>query len=163
MKTLLLLRHAKSSWKDETLCDHDRPLNKRGQTDAPRVGQWLLEQNLVPDIVLSSTALRAQSTAKGMAESTGYTQEIELKPNLYHADADDFLETLNGLDSAVNLALVVGHNPGLEEFLCHLTGEHEELPTSALAHIELPIPDWRDLTRKIEGRLIEIWRPRERS
>jgi phosphohistidine phosphatase len=163
MKTLLLLRHAKSSWNNKSLCDHDRPLNQRGQKDAPRVGVWLSEAGLVPDLVLSSTAVRAQTTARLMVESAGYAGEIQLKRDLYHADCDDFLEALHGLDGTVTSVLVVGHNPGLEEFLELLTGQHDAMPTAALAHIELSIEDWRNLTRKTQGRLVQLWRPKERS
>lgn len=161
MKTLLLLRHAKSSWKDDALCDHDRALNERGRNDAPRVGEWLAGQGLVPDLIVSSTALRAQSTARLLAESAGYAPEIELKRELYHADSDDFLQTLTALSTGVNRVLVVAHNPGMEEFVELLTGQHEPMPTAALAHVELPIEDWRKLNRKTEGRLIQIWRPKE--
>jgi phosphohistidine phosphatase len=163
MKTLLLLRHAKSSWNDKALCDHDRPLNQRGQADAPRVGAWLFDAGLVPDLVLSSTAVRAQTTARLVAESAGYNGEIQLQRELYHADCDDFLEALHGLAGSVNSAMVVGHNPGLEEFLELLTGLHDAVPTAALAHIELPIDDWRNLTRKTRGRLVRLWRPKDHS
>jgi phosphohistidine phosphatase len=163
MKTLLLLRHAKSSWKEESLCDHDRPLSRRGRKDAPRVGEWLSTQGLLPDVVLSSTALRAQSTAKLMAESAGYKKAIELKHNLYHADSGDFLDTLKALNGEIAVALVVGHNPGMEEFLELLTGQYEVMPTAALAQVELPIDRWQDLNRKTLGRLIQLWRPRDRN
>lgn len=161
MKTLLLLRHAKSSWKDETLCDHDRPLNKRGEKDAPCVGEWLLQQGLVPDLVLSSTALRAQRTASLLAETAGYKKEIVLKRELYHADSGDFFQALKELNDKIGLPLVVGHNPGMEEFLELLTGHYEVLPTAALAQIELPIERWQDLNRKSQGRLIQLRRPKE--
>jgi phosphohistidine phosphatase len=159
MKTLLLLRHAKSSWKDATLCDHDRPLNRRGQKDAPRAGAWIAEAGLLPDLVLSSTAVRAQSTARLMAEAAGYAKEIELKRELYHADCDDILGVLKSLTGSIASALVVGHNPGMEELLQLLTGQHDALPTAALAHIELPIDDWRHLNRKTQGRLVQLWHP----
>jgi phosphohistidine phosphatase len=163
MKTLLLLRHAKSSWKDQTLCDHDRPLNKRGQNDAPRVGEWLSAQGLLPDVVFSSTALRAQSTARLMAETAGFTKAIELKRELYHADSGDFLETLKTFSDEICTALIVGHNPGMEEFLEMLTGQLESMPTCALAQIELPIDRWQDINRKSQGRVLRLWRPKAQN
>ncbi|MFG0335704.1 MAG: SixA phosphatase family protein, partial [Maioricimonas sp. JB049] len=84
MKTLLLMRHAKSSWADPSKADHDRPLNARGKRDAPRMGQWLLEQNLVPDRIVSSTARRARKTASRVASGCGYTAEIVHERALYH-------------------------------------------------------------------------------
>lgn len=163
MKTLLLLRHAKSSWKDQTLCDHDRPLNKRGQNDAPRVGEWLSARGLLPDVVFSSTALRAQSTARLMAEKAGFTKAIELKRELYHADSADFLEALKTFSDEICSALIVGHNPGMEEFLEMLTGQLESMPTCALAQIELPIDRWQDINRKSQGRLLQLWRPKSQD
>ena len=91
MKTLLLLRHAKSSWKDESLTDHDRPLNKRGKKTAPLMGHLLREKNLVPDLVVSSTAVRARSTAEAAAEACGYPGEITLTDELYLATAGEIL------------------------------------------------------------------------
>lgn len=161
MKTLLLMRHAKSSWKHETLSDHDRPLNKRGQKDAPRMGQLLAERNLVPDRILSSTALRARTTALVAAEQAAFSKTIELRPELYHADPETCIERLQELEDAAQRVLVVGHNPGLEELLEVLTGEEEHLPTAAIAQIELSIAHWRDLNKTTPGRLIELWRPKE--
>ncbi|MCA9071607.1 MAG: histidine phosphatase family protein, partial [Planctomycetaceae bacterium] len=94
MKTLFLMRHAKSSWKDESLPDHDRPLNKRGKRDAPRMGQLLLEQGVHPDRWLSSTALRARRTAELLAETLQFAGEIEFRSELYHAEPEQFLSVI---------------------------------------------------------------------
>ena len=83
MKTLLLLRHAKSSWKHPELADHDRPLNKRGKRDAPSIGQLVSDKGLVPDLIMSSTAKRARKTARAVAKASGYKGKIELTPTFY--------------------------------------------------------------------------------
>jgi phosphohistidine phosphatase len=161
MKTLLLMRHAKSSWEDERLLDHDRPLNKRGEKDAPRMGRLLAEENLLPEKMLSSSALRALSTAQIVAEHSGYSKKIDVREELYHAVPDAIFKLLRELDDADGRVLVVGHNPGLEEFLEVLTGEYDLLPTASVALVELPIDHWRDLDSTVKGRLKNLWRPKE--
>nr|NIL98123.1 hypothetical protein [Planctomycetales bacterium]NIP70269.1 hypothetical protein [Planctomycetales bacterium] len=91
MKTLLLLRHAKSSWDDSALDDHDRPLNKRGKRDAPRMGQLLVQQDLVPDCILTSTARRARKTAEAVAKACGGVVPLTEMPELYHATAEEIV------------------------------------------------------------------------
>jgi phosphohistidine phosphatase len=161
MKTLLLMRHAKSSWKDSRLNDHYRPLNKRGQKAAPRMGQLLKDCGLVPDRMLTSSAVRAQSTAQLVAQHAGFSEEIETRSELYHANTETFLFTLQELHDADSLVLLVGHNPGLEEFLELLTGKYERLPTAAVAQVELAITHWQDLEATTTGRLVQTWRPKE--
>jgi phosphohistidine phosphatase len=161
MKTLLILRHAKSSWKNAGLADHDRPLNKRGQRDAPRVGRRLRDENLTPDLILSSTAKRALDTAEAVAEASGYEGEIESRPDLYMADPEAYLRALRGLSDDFQCVMVIGHNPGLEELLEALTGEAAAMPTAALAHVELPLKRWQDLNDETEGRLVNVWRPKK--
>ena len=161
MKTLLILRHAKSSWKEKTLADHDRPLNKRGQKDAPRMGWLIAEKNLLPDAVLSSTALRAQTTAEVAMEEADFRGVIEFPPGLYLAPPENYIHALNEVEDSANRVLVVGHNPGLEELLAQLTDQAEHLPTAALAEVELPIEHWQDLKRTTGGKLLHIWRPKE--
>ncbi len=165
MKTLLILRHAKSSWSDPNLADHDRPLKKRGKRDAPRMGQLLRDEGLVPDLMISSTAIRARKTAEAVAEFSGYEGEINLSRDLYAFDSEPYLEALYGLPDEHELVMVIGHNPGLEGLVEFLTGEWERLPTAALAQIELPIHHWQELAGEMgdlpPGRLVGLWRPRE--
>jgi phosphohistidine phosphatase len=161
MKTLLVLRHAKSSWKEPWLADHDRPLKKRGKQDAPRMGVLIRDEGLVPDIILSSTAKRAQITARVVAENCGYDGELELTRELYLADAEMYIETLRELPPEVETAMVVGHNPGLESLVEDLTGEWARMPTAALAQIALPIDSWDELDLDDQGKLVSLWRPRE--
>lgn len=161
MKTLLILRHAKSSWKDPRLSDHDRPLKKRGRRDAPRMGELLKEEELVPDLIISSTATRAYTTALLVAEACEYEEEIQIEPSLYHGEPDDYIEVLQDVRKSKKCVMVVGHNPGVEELLSFLTDAEEVMPTAALAHITLPIKKWAKLNESVEGKLLNLWRPRE--
>ena len=159
MKTLLILRHAKSSWKDAGLLDHDRPLNKRGKRDAPRVGRLILQQGLVPDLIISSTAKRARSTAKRVAKACGYGGEIRSTPQLYHAPAGIYIEVLNYLSDDYSRVMVIGHNPGMEELVARLARSCT-MPTAALANVSLPIDKWSELDGATKGHLDEVWYPR---
>ncbi len=159
MRTLLLLRHAKSSWKQPELDDHDRPLNKRGKKEAPKVGKYLKENNLVPDLILCSTARRARDTAQAAAEESGYPGEIEFTHDLYLSDTGCYLDILRCLPNSVNCVLVVGHNPDLDDLLALLTDVPEHMTTAALARIELPISSWQELNEATDGRLQKLWTP----
>ena len=161
MKILLLLRHAKSSWKDESLADQDRPLSKRGLRDAPRLGKLLNDANLLPDLILSSTARRAQQTVELVTEAAGYSGEVSWLDELYAAAPEEILELLNALPAYYTTVMVVGHNPGLEELLALLTDQVDSLTTAALAQIDLPLDGWDQLTDETQGKLVNIWRPRE--
>ena len=161
MKTLLVLRHAKSSWNSPALHDHERPLNERGRRDAPRVGELVREYGLTPDIVVSSDAVRAQLTAEAVAEAAGYAGEILLDHRLYLASPADILLLLRTVRENAETIMIVGHNPGLEDLVEHLTGEPEGMPTAALAQIRLPIDQWRDLDLSTRGTLLGHWRPSE--
>lgn len=161
MKTLLVLRHAKSSWDNAQLIDFERPLNKRGKRDAPRMGQLLRDKNLVPDLIITSSAERAMATAEAVAESSGYAGKVHYTRRLYHANPDSYLEVLNDLDDAHQRVMVVGHNPGVEELVELLTGLWERMPTAALAQLSLPIERWHQLDEDVEAELVALWQPRE--
>lgn len=162
MKTLLILRHAKSSWKHPELDDAERPLNKRGRQDAPRMGKLLREQDLLPDLILSSPARRAADTARLVSDQCGYGRDdIRIHPQLYLADQAAYVEVLSQLPGEAQTVLVVGHNPDLEILLEALTGEQHPLPTAALAQVELPISSWAEFDAEAEGRLIQLWSPRQ--
>jgi phosphohistidine phosphatase len=161
MKTLLILRHAKSSWRDDSLPDHDRPLNKRGKHDAPLVGRLMREKGLLPNLILSSTAKRARSTVELVAEESGFEGKIEYSRELYAAEPEAYTEALAELPDKYDTVMVVGHNPGLEQFLEELTGDYHALPTATLAWVTLPIQSWAEVFDKAEGKLVNIWRPRE--
>jgi len=161
MKTLLILRHAKSSWSDPSLADHDRPLNKRGKRDAPSMGELMRSEELTPDLIISSSAKRARTTAEIVAEYSGYEGEMWLERDLYAAEAEAYLATLKSLPDEYKTVMVVGHNPGLEELVEELTEDYERMPTAALAQVSLPIERWRELDDETEGELVYVWRPKE--
>ena len=165
MKTILLLRHAKSRWKDPDLPDHDRPLKKRGQNDAPRMGKLLKDEDSIPDLIMSSTAVRAKKTAELVAKACKYKGEISLNQSLYGAEPADYLKVLQELSDKYKTVLVVGHSPSVEETVDVLTGSPDVImPTCALAHISLPIQNWAKLNeQKIKGKLLKVWRPKELS
>ncbi len=161
MKTLLVLRHAKSSWKDPDLADHDRPLNKRGKRDAPRMGGLMREQGLEPELILCSTAKRARLTAEAVVEECGYEGEMWLDRDLYSFDYEPYLEALAALPDEYGCVMVVGHNPAMEELIEALTGEYLRLPTAALAELHLPVESWEQLDEVEDGVLVNLWRPKE--
>ena len=162
MKTLLVLRHAKSSWSDTSLDDHERPLNTRGRRDAPRMGELVFEHRLAPDVILSSDAVRARLTAEAVAQAARYTGDILLDRRLYLASSRDILAVLRTVrETTAGTIMIVGHNPGMEELVAQLTGEQQDLPTAALAQIGLLIDRWRDLTMSTRGPLVGLWRPKE--
>jgi len=159
VKRLLILRHAKSSWADSSQDDWHRPLNPRGLRDAPRVGEWLRERAVMPDIIITSDAVRARTTAQAVADAAGYPRDIVTSPSLYHAKPDDLLDALNGVSDEAATVLIVGHNPGLEDFVLLLTGEHHGLVTAALVELDLPIDRWSDLDGTVAASIVETWQP----
>jgi phosphohistidine phosphatase len=159
MKTLLILRHAKSSRK-QPVADHDRPLNQRGKSDAPRMGRVLREAGLQPDLVITSTAKRARRTAEAVAKHSGYPGVIELSAELYLAGPEGLRRVLRGVSDAHASVLVVGHNPGLEMLVQALTGRGEVLPTAALAQIRVDIERWDEFDENARGTLVALWQPR---
>ena len=160
MKTLLLMRHGKSSWKDQDIPDHERPLKKKGKKDSEKMGEMLKDQHLVPDSVLSSTAKRARSTAEIVTEACKFDGEIQYLDSFYHAETSDYLDVLSHLADEVDCVLIIGHNPSLEAFVQILSNDIEALPTAAIARIELPVSNWSELGEKSYGKLINLWSPR---
>jgi len=162
MKTLMLLRHAKSSWKDESLEDHERPLNKRGKKTAPVMGHLIRDQDLVPELIVSSTAVRARKTAEAAAEACGYPGDITLTEELYLATAGEILRyAQERTEETLSRIMLVGHNPGMEELVNLLSSQRERFPTSALAVFELDIDGWRQLELGVDAKLKNLWRPKE--
>ena len=161
MKSVLILRHAKSSWKNPELTDHDRPLNKRGKRDAPQMGKLLKNQRLVPEAIVSSTAIRARATAELVAKASGYKGgEITLNNSLYAAGPQAYLDALHDLSDDYVRAMIVGHNPGLEELVEMLTGEIHIMPTCSLAYVKFEgVHSWLEIDYNTKGKLAVIWRP----
>jgi len=164
MKTLWLLRHAKSSWADESLPDHDRPLKPRGIRAARKMGAFLAAQASFPELVCCSTAMRARATWNLAAEAIAIQRTlppVQYHAELYHASAHQlqtFVATLSGEVAAV---LLVGHNPGFEEFVAMVTGCEIEIPTAALLRLECDSPHWTTFQHSRAVRLQHIWCPRD--
>ncbi len=162
MPTLLLMRHAKSDWGQPGRTDHDRKLNERGQRDAPRMGRWLIQQNLLPDWVITSSARRAKKTTKRVVKAFESDVYVEVLDNLYLASVETWLNVLAGLPAEAGCVLGVGHNPGLEHLVEALTGQSPRLSTAAIACIDIPGDDWSVLAqRPVMATLRALWRPKE--
>jgi len=161
MKTLFLLRHAKSSWDDPDLPDHRRPLNKRGRKTAPLMGQFLAAEKLMPDVIISSTAVRAGQTARLIARHGEFPGSIELTDALYPTTPRRCVSVLQTVPGDAAAVMLVGHNAGMEEFVEHLSGRFERLPTCALVQLEVPIDDWAEFTLETRATLVSVWRPKE--
>jgi len=148
MKQLTLIRHAKSSWSDQSLGDFDRPLNARGLGDAPRMGAHLKESAMSPvDRILSSPALRARTTAELIAEKLGLASgSIILERLIYGASLRELFELVCALDDSHEHVLMVGHNPGFEQLAYALDpgfkGDGEKFPTCGVAHMKLATERW---------------------
>ena len=147
-KKLTLIRHAKSSWDDGELDDIERPLTRRGEKDAARIGQWLKEQHWRPNAFWTSNALRAMMTAKIIASTAKLSlSSLNKKKKLYLADASELLGVINTLDDRIDHLALVGHNPGMLDLINALTGEMiDSLPTCAVYIIEFPCRTWQEVT-----------------
>lgn len=150
MKTLYIIRHAKSSWEDPDLDDEDRPLNDRGKRDAPRMGKRLKEKEITPDVMISSPAKRAFSTARRIGEVLGYKKKnIVKEKKLYHASDDDMLKVVQGISDKHNIVIIFGHNPGLTDFANSLRDDEHEIhniPTCGIISFRFNIKSWKDMT-----------------
>lgn len=162
MKQLLLIRHGKSDWDHPGLSDHDRVLNERGLRDAPRMAVALQKRGIVPDLIVTSTAMRAATTATIVADGLGYPAGRLVKvPELYLAPPRTILRVVQGLEESAGTALIFGHNPGMHEavnLLCEEAGL-EDFPTLAIARIELAEDYWGGVEWG-GGLLVEYLTPR---
>ncbi len=161
MKEIILMRHAKSSWKEAELKDIDRPLNKRGKKDTHKMGKVLIENDVLPDRMFSSPAKRARLTAESIAKSIDFTDDVIYMDDLYLAEPDVFMDILKTQPDEVSRIMFVGHNPGMEWLLQMLCGEVVSLPTAAIAHIRVPVDHWRDLETDVDGELLNRWKPKD--
>ncbi len=161
MKTLLIMRHAKSSWANAHQSDHDRPLNDRGRRSAPIMGEKLRREGLTPDLILCSSAARAHQTAELMAEHSGYEKEIQVVEQLYLAGAETYFKTLHEYGGDHERILMIGHNPTIEALIDHYSVRPALITTANLGHIEFDVPTWKDVNRLVHGRLCHLWRPKE--
>lgn len=162
MKKLLLMRHAKSSFKEGDMPDFERPLSKRGEKDAVRMGKLLEDKDLTPDLILSSTAVRTARTAEVVAEKLDFKGEITYIQDFYLGEPSHYMAAVNDLDDEKSdTIMIIGHNPGLETLLQMLTDKVESLPTGAIAVLDVPIRSWKALNRDVIAHIKQIWRPRE--
>lgn len=169
MKTLYLLRHAKSSWDDHSLADHDRPLAARGRKAAPQIAVWLRTHAERPQLVLCSTAARARQTWTLIAPELLPAPEVQLRPELYEADADTLVDIVRRTPAPISSLLLVGHNPAMEGAADRLAGDGDQAalqtmrakyPTAALAEVTFDLNDWRDIEEG-SGRLARFVRPKD--
>lgn len=164
LKRVTLLRHAKSSWEDSSLDDYDRPLNKRGERDAPMMGRRLLARGARPSLIITSPAKRARRTARLIAREIGYPIEfLQREADLYLTGPDGILAVASEQDNSFNDMIVVGHNPGLTELANRLTGLNiENIPTCGIVAMEADIRDWSELADS-RCRLVFFDYPRKRG
>ena len=150
MKTLYLVRHAKSSWKFPDLDDYERPLNKRGKRDAPLMGQYLKKQNIIPDIIVSSPATRAKRTSKIIAETLSYPKDkIKFIEDIYEASTLGLLDIAGKIEEKYESAMLVGHNPGMTYLANMLANVRiDNIPTCGIACISLNIKSWKEIAEK---------------
>jgi phosphohistidine phosphatase len=146
MKNLFLIRHAKSSWADPSLDDHERPLNGRGKRDAPRMAEWLRSQGARPDVLLSSTAQRAQRTARYFAKTYGIDKSAILRrAAIYEAAPDALLRLIHELKDEWDTVFLFGHNPGFTSLANLFPGEHiDNVPTCGIVRLEADVEHWTD-------------------
>ena len=160
MKTLFILRHAKSSWDQPGLKDFERPLNERGRRDAPRMGRLMRERALRPDVILCSPAERTRQTAALLSAAAGLDAQPRFDERIYDASAGRLIDVVSEVEREAGSVLLIGHNPGAEELIEALTGARERMTTAALACVELDIDAWDDLSPEC-GRLEWVVRPKE--
>lgn len=153
MKTLYLMRHAKSSWKDSTIDDFDRPLNKRGLNDAPLVGKYLYNQKIAFDEIISSPARRAANTAELIANEIKFDHKIIFESSIYNANSSDLLKVIRSIKEDVHQFILIGHNPSLNELANYLLKEEiDNIPTAGVVAISFDV-DWKEIIEK-SGKLV---------
>jgi phosphohistidine phosphatase len=173
MKTLYLLRHAKSDWADGSLRDQDRPLNARGRAAAPAMAAYMAKQAYVPDVILCSAARRTVQTLDLVLRHTGFPAPVRYEDALYLAEWRQMLERIKWIEEPFAAALIVGHNPGTEQLALALAGSgvdaeekarralmREKYPTAALAVLRFPVSAWRGVAPGT-GTLADFVRPRD--
>jgi len=147
---IIIMRHAKSSWDFPNLSDHDRPLNKRGLRDAPRIADELVKREWNPDLILVSSSVRTKQTLESMSHQFGDVTSI-IKPEIYHASLQDLLIVLEEIIEE-GTTMILGHNPGSEMLVKHLSDQWQIMPTASAALLSKSGKNWK---------LHEIIRPKE--
>jgi phosphohistidine phosphatase len=160
MKTLMIMRHAKSSWDDASLSDFDRPLNKRGKEAAPFMGKFLAGKGLTVDLILSSPAKRAKETAELVKQAANWSTPVEFNDHIYEASPQTLYSILSKVNDELVSLMIVGHNPGMEGFVKLLTGKLVAMSTASVALVEFDVDVWSRIEPGA-GQLIDVFRPKE--
>jgi phosphohistidine phosphatase len=160
MLTLYLLRHAKSSWDDESQQDFERPLANRGRKAAALIGELIQEKGIDFDLVLVSTAVRTRETIELIKDQAKFRGEVRYDERIYEATVSQMLEIISQIDNDRRTVLLVGHNPGIEELLALLTGEQQRVTTANFAKIKIKATKW-SASLAGKGTLEWIVRPKE--
>lgn len=158
-RKLVLMRHAKSDWTDESLSDHDRPLNKRGKRDAPRMANWLASVDCQPDRILCSSSARTRETAALMNQAWTADPDIQYCQSLYLASPESILATIHAEAGDAQCVLVLAHNPGMSHIVSVLSNKFRDMPTAAAAVFQVDT-DWVELASKQGCRLVQFMRPK---
>lgn len=161
-RRLILMRHAKSDWANPSLSDNDRPLNERGRRAAPMMAKHFLENNLPPSVVLASTAVRVRETLALMLAEWRYEPVVFFEQSLYLASVETLKSHVRGLHDSWTDAMILGHNPGLTDFVSWLASQSLEMPTAGVAVFASNEECWHDFTAR-NLRLSAHWCPRDLS
>ena len=159
-RTLYLLRHAKSSWKDASLRDFNRPLKARGRDAAKQIGKRLASEKPQPVLVVCSPAARTRETAHIVLKHSNLKAGVTFEKRIYEASLRDLLQVVSDIPDDKQVVMMIGHNPGFEELVAYLSGEHLHLTTCALAKIKLGVASWKDV-KAGEGTLQWFITPKE--
>lgn len=161
MKTLMLMRHAKSDWKRPGLSDHDRPLNARGRAAAPFMAKHLAAVRAKTDIILASSAVRVQQTVELMQSQWDQPVEMLTSRDLYLSSPQQMVDALRGLHDVWDSILLIAHNPGLAGLASHWSGRVIEMPTAAIAVFQFSQSTWQSLLLGSDLQLVEYWKPND--
>lgn len=161
--TLVLMRHAKSDWSEPSTSDHERPLSKRGRKDAMRMGEWLQENDLVPDLALCSTASRTKATLEIMMDIWSIEPKVINSQNLYLASQSEILRDVNAEGLGTQNVMVLAHNPGLSQIASMLAAQSLEMSTASAAVFDVAINSWDQLCKNVDRRFRVLMRPKALS
>ena len=157
---LIVMRHAKSDWSEAGLPDHDRPLNERGNRDAPRMAKWLADIDAIPDAILSSTSTRTRETVQLMTPQWSREPQVSYCNALYLATPEAMLATIRSDGCDAKRLMLLAHNPGVTHFVSTLANQSVDMPTAAIAVLEVALEDWRALSAGTAVKLIHYMRPK---
>ncbi len=160
-RILLLLRHAKSCWKNKELDDHDRPLNKRGKRDAIEMGKYLKKINMIPNSIVTSSARRAVETTTLVCRHSDYDKPVEVNFTFLNGGVDSYIRSISQTSIDRTTLLLIGHNPVLEELVAILTRHSIKMSTCTLVQINLCLPNWDNIVSQpdFKSEIMNIWKP----